>query len=142
MLERVAAWRDSQDEDLSWDALTEWAVDAWQNPHQHLLKVTALGVMKWRNEQNLSRYAEEYKAKYLQLDCEKNPQLKMMGSFLATLNENIRRKVWERKNLSATIMKLLDLVIHLGKVREVSRPIILNGKRSSKKAFEVENISF
>ena len=86
-----AAWRGSLGEDLPWDALKEWAVDAWRKPHQYLLDA-----MKWRNDQNLLRYAEEYKAKYLQLDCENNPHLGMMGSFLASLDENIRRKVWER----------------------------------------------
>ena len=110
-------------------------MDAWRKPHQHLLDVTALGAMKWRNEQNLSRYAEEYKAKYLQLNCENNPQLGMMGSFLASLDENIRRKVWKMENLPAAMMELLDLVIHLGDAREVSRPDIPNGKRSFDKAF-------
>ena len=89
----------------------------------------------WGSDQNLSRYAEEYKAKYLQLDCENNLQLGMMGSFLASLDENIRRKVWERENLPATMIELLDLVIHLGDAKDVSRPDILNGKRSFEKAF-------
>ena len=110
-------------------------MDAWRKPHQHLLDVTALGAMKWRSYKNLSRYAEEYKAKYLQLDCEKNPQLGMMGSFLASLDENIRRKVWERENLPTTMMELLDVVIRLDDAREVSCPEIPNGKRPFEKSF-------
>jgi hypothetical protein len=91
--------------------------------------------MRWRNDQNLSRYAEEYKAKYLQLDCEKNPQLGMMGLFLASLNENICLKLWERENLPTSMMKLLDVVIRLGDAREVSRPNVPNGKRPFEKSF-------
>ena len=87
------AWRGLRDEDLSWNAPKEWAVEAWQKPHQHLLDVTALGAMKWRNDLNLSRYAEEYKAKYLQFDFEKDLQLGMMGTFVASLDESIRCKV-------------------------------------------------
>ena len=64
-------------------------IEAWRNPHQHLLNVTSLGVMKWRSDQNLSRYAKEYKSKYLYYDCLKNPQLGMMGAFLASLDESI-----------------------------------------------------
>ena len=67
--------------------------------------------MKWWSEQNLFRYAEEYKAKFLQFDCEKNPGLGMMGSFLTSLDENIRRKVWERQRLPTTMLELFDVVI-------------------------------
>ena len=59
----------------------------------------------------------------------------MIDSFLASLDENIRRKVWKRENLPTTTMKLLDLVIRLGDAKEVSRPKIPNGKRSFEKAF-------
>ena len=107
----------------------------WRKPHQHLLDVTALGAIKRRSEQNLSRYAEEYKAKFLQLDCEKNPGLGMMGSFLASLDENIRRKVWERERLPTMMLELLDVVIRLGDAREVSRPETANGKRPFEKSF-------
>lgn len=130
-----SSWRSSQGEDLAWDALRTWAIGVWRKPHQHLLDVTALGAMKWRSEQNLSRYAEEYKAKFLQLDCEKNPGLGMMGSFLASLDENIRRKVWERERLPTTMLELLDVVIRLGDAREVSRPEVTNGKRPFEKNF-------
>lgn len=40
-----AAWRGSRGENLPWDALKEWAVDAWRKPHQHLFDVTALSAM-------------------------------------------------------------------------------------------------
>lgn len=40
--------------------------------------------MKWRNDKNISRYAEEYKAKYLEFDWEKNLKLKIMGLFLVS----------------------------------------------------------
>lgn len=89
----------------------------------------------WGNDQNLSRYAEEYKAKYLQLDCENNLQLGMMGSFLASLDENIRRKVWERKNLPTSMIKLLDVVIRLRDAKDISCPEIPNGKRPFEKNF-------
>ena len=89
----------------------------------------------WRSDQNLSRYAEEYKAKHLQLDCEKNPQLGMIGSFLASLDDNIRRKVWERENLPTTMIKLLEVVIRLGDAKNISRPEIPNGKRPFEKDF-------
>jgi len=68
-------------ETLPWKDLKEWAIEAWRKSHQHLLDVTSLGAIKWRSDQNLSRYVEEYKSKYLQFDCEKNPQLGMMGRF-------------------------------------------------------------
>ena len=48
----------------------------------------------------------------------------MMGLFLASVDENIHRKVWERENLPATMMKLLDLIIRLGDARGVSCPDI------------------
>ena len=92
----------------------------WCKPHQHLFDVTALGAMKWRSEQNLSRYAEEYKAKFLQFDCGKNPNLGMMGSFQASLDENICRKVWERERLPTTKLELLDVVIRLCDARKDS----------------------
>jgi hypothetical protein len=85
--------------------------------------------MKWRSDQNLSRYAEEYKSKYLQFDCEKNPQLGMMGAFLASLDETVRRKVWERENLPTTMLELLDVVIRLGDAREVVRSETPTGKK-------------
>lgn len=91
--------------------------------------------MKWRSDQNLLRYAEEYKAKYLQYDCEKNPQLGMMGVFLASLDESIRCKVWERENLSSTMMELFDIVIRLGDVREVGRSKTLSGKKPFERSF-------
>lgn len=137
-----AAWQASQGEDLPWATLKEWAVDVWRKPHQHLLDVTALGAMKWRNDQNLSCYAEDYKAKYLQLDCEKNPQLGLMGSFLTGLDENIRRKVWERETLHTTMMELLNLVNWLGDAQEISLPDIPNSKRSFEKAFGVGKHKF
>lgn len=42
---------------------------------------------------NLSRYAKEYKSKYLQYDCKNNPQLGMIDTILASLDESIRREV-------------------------------------------------
>ena len=137
-----AAWRGSRGEDLSWDALKEWAVEAGQKPHQHLLDVMTLDAMKWRNNQNLSRYVEEYKAKYLQYDCEKNPQLDMMEAFLASLYESIRRKVWEKENLPTTMMELLDVVIRLSDAREVGCPNMPNGKRLFEKTFGGEKHKF
>ena len=56
-----AAWRGSRGEDLPWAALKAWAVDVWRKPSQHLLDVTALGAMKWPNEQNLSRMLKSIK---------------------------------------------------------------------------------
>lgn len=57
---KFAAWRNSRAEDLAWKELKEWAIVMWRKLHQHLLHVLSLGAMKWRPEQNLSRYAEEY----------------------------------------------------------------------------------
>lgn len=45
----------------------------------------------------------------------------MMDVFLVNLDESIRRKVWERKNLPMTMMKLLDLVVCLDEVGEVGQ---------------------
>ena len=77
--------------------------------------------MKWKPDQSLARYAEEYKAKYLQYKCEENPQLEMMGAFLASLDETIRRKVWECEKLPETMLELLNTVIRLGDARKLGR---------------------
>jgi hypothetical protein len=95
----------------------------------------SLGAMKWRSDQNLSRYAEEYKSKYLQFDCEKNPQLGMIEAFLASLDETVRRKVWERENLPTTMLELFDVVIRLGDAREVGRSETPTGKKPFKRSF-------
>ena len=104
-----AAWRGSRGERLLWKNLKEWAIKAWLKPHQHLLDVTSLGTMKWMNDQNLSRYAEDYKCKYLRFDYENSPRLGMMGMFFASLDESIWRKVWKRESLPTTMMKLLNV---------------------------------
>ena len=83
----------------------------------------------------MSRYAEEYKSKYLQYDCEKNLQLSMMGAFLASLDESIRCKVWERENLPTTMLELLNVVIWLGNAREVGRSEALTGKKPFERFF-------
>ena len=106
---------------MPWKALKEWAVVTWRKPHQHLLDVSSLGAMKWKPDLSLARYAEEYKAKYLQYKSEENPQLGMMGAFMASLDETIRRKVWEREKLPETMLELLDTVIRLGEARELGR---------------------
>ena len=58
-----------------------------------------------------------------------------MGSFLAWLDENIRRKVWERERLPNTMLELLDVVIRLGDAREISWSETTNGKRPFEKTF-------
>ena len=65
--------------------------------------------MKWMNDQNLSRYDEAYNCKYLRFDYENSPRLGMMGMFLASLDESIRRKVWKRESLPTTMMELLNV---------------------------------
>ena len=70
-------------------------IESWQKPHQHLLDVSSLGAMRWRLDQKLSRNAEEYKIKYLQYGYKKNPQIGMMGSFLMSLDDTCRWKMWE-----------------------------------------------
>ena len=91
--------------------------------------------MKWKTDQSLARYAEEYKAKYLQYKCEENPQLGMMGSFLASLDETIRRMVWEREKLFEMMMELLDIVIRLGDARELGRQSQQVGNKMLEKTF-------
>ena len=90
-----SAWRGTHPETMPWKTLKEWAVVTWRKPHQYLLDVSLLGAMKWKTDQSLARYVKEYKTKYLQYKCEENPQLGMMGLFLVSLNETIRRKVWK-----------------------------------------------
>ena len=60
-----SAWRGIHPEAMPWKTLKEWAVVTWRKPHQHLLDVSSLGAMKWKIDQSLARYVEEYKAKYL-----------------------------------------------------------------------------
>lgn len=114
------AWKERRlgDGPITWQDLKDWALTTWRKPHQHLLDVSNLGAMKWKGD-NLARYPEEYKSKYLQYKCEENPGLGMMGAFLASLDETIRRKVWEREKLPETMMELFDVVIRLGDAREV-----------------------
>lgn len=52
-----------------------------------------------------------FKSKYLQFNCEKNLQLGIIGTFIASLDVSIRRKVWERESLPTKMIKLLDVVI-------------------------------
>ena len=66
----------------------------------------------------------------------------MMGSFLASLDENIRRKVWERENLPTTMLELLDVVLRLGDARDVSRLETNSGKRPFAKRFGGANHKF
>jgi hypothetical protein len=127
-----AASRASQIDEPAWARLKAWAIKSWRKPHQHLLDVLSLGAMRWRFDQNLLRYAQEYKSRYLQYGCKKNPQLGLMGAILATLNKNVCRKVWEREALPPTILELLDLVIRLGDVCEYARP---NESQGEKKTF-------
>ena len=128
-----------RDKNLSWKYLKEWVIETWCKSHQHLLDVTFLGAMKWRSHQTLLQYAKEYKSKYIQFNCEKNPQLGMTGTFLASLEESIRRKVWELESLPTTTIKLLDVVIRLGDAREVERFDIRGGKKPSEWFFGVIN---
>lgn len=37
----------------------------------------------------------------------------MMDPFLASFDETIRRKVWEKENLPTTMIEHLDILIHL-----------------------------
>lgn len=97
--------------------------------------MTSLGATRWRGNQNLSQYAEEYKSKYLQYNCEENPQLGMMAAFLASLDVSIMRKVWKRKNLFTTMLELLDIVIILGDGREVEHAETSSGKKSYERTF-------
>ena len=115
------AWRGTHSEAMPWKALKEWAKVTWRIPHQYLLDASSLGAMKWKPDQSLARYAEEYKAEYLQYKCEENTQLGMKSAFLASLNETIRQKVWEREKLPETMLELLDTVICLGDVRELGK---------------------
>lgn len=68
-----AAWRATHPGAISWKNLKAWAIVTWRKPHQHLLDVLSLEAMKWKPDQSLARYGEEYKAKYLQYKCEEDP---------------------------------------------------------------------
>lgn len=94
------AWQSGCAEDLERKKLKDWAVVTWRKPHEYLLDVPSLDTMKWRPKQNLSMYVEEYKSKYLQYDCGKNPQLRIMGAFLVRLVETIWCKCGREKIFS------------------------------------------
>ena len=94
--------------------------------------------MKWHNDQIFLKYIKEYKAKYLQFDCEKNPRLDMIGAFLTRLHESFWCKLWKRENHPTTMMELLDVMIRLGNARKIGRV----GRGLSKRPSEAKNTSF
>lgn len=60
----------------------------------------------------------------------------MIQIFVVSLDKTIRRKVWELETLPTTMMKLLDIVIHLGDAQEFGQLKIPNIKMSFGKKFK------
>lgn len=83
-----------------------------------MLNITSLGAINLRSDQNFPRYAEEYKSKYLQYDCEKHLQLGMMRAFFSSLDKSIPRKIYEKETSRPQCLKLFDVVIRLDDARE------------------------